>query len=245
MLRFQTALQVDYISDCATDDRFEVIMPKLDLIDYSKNKASNNCSCSALNLGTLWDKFSSIVGLTTYQPIVEEIAFKPLAFKSETRRVRTGYYNVATDIEPYGDVSITMFCDANMLTHYYLSAWRAMIFNGAGEFFYPGSLYKKNIDVYIYGPGGVQAEGLATCHFVLMGCYPSSQENFKFQYSMSPKRVNITQTFKVDKICYDGTKAYSSIIENTLTSPSSLVDSAITNLLSNGGTAYSIHNVYT
>lgn len=245
MLRFQTGLQVDYIADEATDDRFEVIMPKLDLLNYSSNRASCNCSCSSLSLGSLWDKFSSIVGLTSYQPIVEEISFRPLAFKSETRRVRTGYYNVPSDIEPYGDVSITMFCDANMLTQYYLSAWRAVMFNQTGEFYYPASLYKKNIDVYIYGPGNIQAEVLATCHFILMGCYPSSQDNYKFRYSMDPKRLTITQTFKVDKVVFDDVNAYSSIIQNTVTSPSSLVDRAITNLLTNGGTAYSINNVYT
>ena len=245
MLRFQSALQLDYLPDCSTEDRFEVIMPKLDLLNYSNNKASNNCGCSALNLGKLWDKFSGVFGLSTYQPIVEEITFQPLTFKSETRRVRTGYYNVASDIEPYGDVSITMFCDANMLTQYYLSAWRGMIFNPDGEYFYPGSLYKKNIDVYVYGPGGIQAEGLATCHFILMGCFPNSQENFKFKYSMNPKRINITQTFKVDKVCFKKQEAYSSIIQSTITSPSGLVDRAITNLLSNGGTAYSINNVYT
>ena len=245
MLRFQTGLQVDYLADEATDDRFEVIMPKLDLLNYSNNRASCNCSCGSLNFGTLWDKFSSIVGLTSYQPIVEDITFKPLSFKTETRRVRTGYYNVASDIEPYGDVSITMFCDANMLTQYYLSAWRSMVFNGSGEYFYPGSLYKKNIDVYIYGPGNIQAEALATCHFILVGCFPSSQDSYKLAYSMEPKRLTLTQTFKVDKVCFDSTKAYSSIIENMATSPSSLVDKAITNLLTNGGTAYSVNNVYT
>lgn len=245
MLRFQTGLQVDYIADEATDDRFEVIMPKLDLLNYSANRASCNCSCSSLSFGTLWDKFSSIVGLSSYQPIVEEISFRPLAFKSETRRVRTGYYNVPSDIEPYGDVSITMFCDANMLTQYYLSAWRAVIFNQSGEYYYPASLYKKNIDVYIYGPGNIQAEVLATCHFILMGCFPSSQENYKLKYSMDPKRLTITQTFKVDKVVFDSVNAYSSIIQNTVTSPSTLVDRAITNLLTNGGTAYSINNVYT
>lgn len=245
MLRFQTGLQVDYIADEATDDRFEVIMPKLDLLNYSANRASCNCSCSSLSFGTLWDKFSSIVGLSSYQPIVEEISFRPLAFKSETRRVRTGYYNVPSDIEPYGDVSITMFCDANMLTQYYLSAWRAVMFNQSGEFYYPASLYKKNIDVYIYGPGNIQAEVLATCHFILMGCFPSSQENYKLKYSMDPKRLTITQTFKVDKVVFDDVNAYSSIIQNTVTSPSTLVDRAITNLLTNGGTAYSINNVYT
>ena len=245
MLRFQSALQVDYIADCATNDRFEVIMPQLNLINYSSNRATCNCTCSSLSLGKLWNKFANVVGLGTYQPIVEEITFKPLAFKSETRRVRTGYYNVPSDIEQYGDVTITMFCDANMLTQYYLAAWRAMMFNGDGEFYYSGSLYKKNIDVYIYGPGNVQAEELATCHFILMGCYPSNQENFRFEYSMQPKRLTITQTFKVDKVVFDSSKAYSSIIESVATSPSSLVDTAITNLLTNGGTAYSINNVYT
>lgn len=245
MLRFQSALQVDYLADEATDDRFEVIMPKLDLLNDASNRASCNCSCGSLNFGTLWDKFSSVVGLTSYQPIVEEISFKPRAFKSEARRVRTGYYNVASDVEPYGDVSITMFCDANMLTQYYLSAWRAMMFNEEGEFFYSGALYKKNIDVYIYGPGNVQAEALATCHFTLMGCFPSSQENYKLQYSMKPNRLTLTQTFKVDKVVFDLAKAYSSIIQNMVTSPSTLVDKAITNLLTNGGTAYSVNNVYT
>lgn len=241
MLRFQSALQVDYLSDCATDDRFEVIMPKLDLINYARNRCTSNASL----IGTLLCKIDDIISLTSYQPIVEEISFKPLAFKSETRRVRTGYYNVACDIEPYGDVSVTMFCDANMLSQYYLSAWRAMMFNAAGEFFYSGTTYKKNIDVYIYGPGGIQSEAMATCHFILQGCYPSSQENYKLKYSMNPKRLTLTQTFKVDKIVFDDVNAMSSIIQNTITSPSSLVDKAITNLLVNGGTAYSVNNVYT
>lgn len=83
MLRFQTGLQVDYIADEATDDRFEVIMPKLDILNYSNNRASCNCSCGSLNFGTLWDKFSSIVGLTSYQPIVEDITFKPLSLKQK------------------------------------------------------------------------------------------------------------------------------------------------------------------
>lgn len=245
MLRFQSALQVDYLADEATDDRFEVIMPQLNLINYANNRASCDCTCGSLSFGKLWNKFANVVGLGTYQPVVEEINFKPLAFKTETRRVRTGYYNVASDIEQYGDVRITMFCDANMLTQYYLSAWRAMMFNSDGEFYYPAAVYKKNIDVYVYGPGNVQAEELATCHFILMGCFPSSQDNYKFAYSMKPNRLTITQTFKVDKVVFDSSKAYSSIIESVATSPSSLVDQAITNLLTNGGTAYSVNNVYT
>lgn len=40
MLRFQSALQVDYLPDEATDDRFEVIMPNLDILNYSNNKSS-------------------------------------------------------------------------------------------------------------------------------------------------------------------------------------------------------------
>ena len=78
-----------------------------------------------------------------------------------------------------------------------------------------------------------------------MGCFPSSQDSYKLAYSMEPKRLTLTQTFKVDKVCFDSTKAYSSIIQNMATSPSSLVDKAITNLLTNGGTAYSVNNVYT
>lgn len=245
MFRFQSALQVDYIADCATDDRFEVIMPKLDLVNYENNRKSCNCGCSALSLGSFWDKFSSVAGLNSYQPIVEEINFKPLAFKSETRRVRTGFYNLASDIEPYGDVVITMFCDNSMLTQYYLEAWRATIFNFNGEFYYPGTLYKKNIEVYVYGPGNLQSENLAVCHFTLKGCYPSSQESFKFKYSMTPNRLVITQNFKVDRITFDETIAYSSIIQNNVTSPSSLVDKAISTLLTTGGTAYSMENVYT
>lgn len=240
MLRFQTGLQVDYIADEATNDRFEVIMPKLDLLNYSANRQT--CVCGGLNV---WETFSNFTGLGTYQPIVEEINFRPLAFKTDVRRVRTQYYNLATDLENYGDVTLTMFCDANLLTYYYLAAWRAMIYNSAGEFFYPGSVYKKNIDVYIYGPTGIQSEALATCHFVLMGCFPYQQDNFKFEYSMQPKRMTISQTFKVDKICFDINRASSSITENYVTSPSSLVDKAISNLLLNGGTAYSINNTYT
>lgn len=245
MFRFQSALELDYISDCATDDRFEVIMPALDLIDYSKNKASCYCSCSALNQGSLWDKFATKLTESSYHPIVEEITFKPLAFKSETRRVRTGYYNLPSDIEQYGDISVTMFCDANMLAQYYLTAWRSLIFNASGEFYYPATMYKKNIDVYIYGPGGLQSPDFAACHFILMGCYPSSQENYKLSYSMTPKRMTITQTFKVDKVVFDSSTARSSILTNAITSPSSLIDTAISNLLTNGGTAYSINNTYT
>lgn len=225
MLRFQSQVQVSAIADEAVDNQFEVIMPTFDISDFSRN----NCSCRC-NVFT--DALRSL-GVTSYTPIVEQISFTPQTLKVAQRRVRTGWINLAEDLNAYGDVSITMFCSAGMLTQYYMEAWRSVVYNEEGEFFYPASNYKKNIEIYIYGPGNLALEDVsAVAHFTLKGCFPHSQETLKFKYSNNPKRITITASFKVDKIVFDEGKANSSITQELATSPMSLLDNAVNRAVS-------------
>jgi hypothetical protein len=238
MLRFQTQLQVSSLPDELIDNQFEVIMPKLNIQDFDQNIAS---ACKSK--GFLSEVINSALG-QSYMPIVEQINFEPQKLKTTARRVRTGWYNLPQDLENYGTVTMTFFCSNGMLTQYYLEAWRNMIFNKEGEFFYPSYVYKKNIEVYIYGPGNVALEeNSAVARFTLKGCFPIAQEQFKFRYSNNPKRVTITATFQVDKIVYDETLANSSIIQELLTSPTTLLDKAVTSLMGEG-TPYSIQDTY-
>ena len=59
------------------------------------------------------------------------------------------------------------------------------------------------------------------------------------------KRVRITASFRIDKIVWDKNLANSSIIQELLTSPTSLVDKAITTVFGRGNQQYSIDEVYT
>lgn len=238
MLRFQSQVEISSIADELVENQWEVLMPSLNIKDFN----ANICGCS----NTFMSSISSVLGLEKYTPIVEQINFRPQSFKNTAQRVRTGWINLPEDKENYDIVTITMFCSAGMLTQYYLDAWKSMMFNEEGEFFYPSYMYKKNIEIYIYGPGNIQLEqASAVAHFTLQGAYPFSQEPYKFTYTNNPKRVRITASFRIDKIVWDKNLANSSIIQELLTSPTSLVDKAITTVFGRGNQQYSIDEVYT
>lgn len=225
-LRFQSQLLIDSLPDEQLENQFEVIMPTLSLL----NKEDSNA-------------FMSFTNLDSYTPIVEEITFGVKNFTTDTRRVRTGWCNVPADIENYKDVIITFFCSSGMLTQYYLAAWKSLIFDEDGEYYNPMQTYKKNIEVFFYGPGNVGAVVPPVAHYTLYGCFPYSQDIYKLRYESEPKRLRLTQYFKCDKIVADSNLAKSSIIAETITSPTSLVDKAITSLT--GSTEeYNFKNVY-
>ena len=238
MLRFQSQVEISSIADELVENQWEVLMPSLNINDFN----ANICGCS----NTFMSSISSVLGLEKYTPIVEQINFRPQSFKNTAQRARTGWINLPEDKENDDIVTITMFCSAGMLTQYYLDAWKSMMFNEEGEFFYPSYMYKKNIEIYIYGPGNIQLEqASAVAHFTLQGAYPFSQEPYKFTYTNNPKRVRITASFRIDKIVWDKNLANSSIIQELLTSPTSLVDKAITTVFGRGNQQYSIDEVYT
>lgn len=237
MLRFQSQLQVSAIADEAIDNAFEVVLPTLSLISSNQTVDENS-----------WTSLMGIannLGITSYTPIVENISFGVRNFKTTTRRVRTGWCNVPEDIENYHDVAITMFCSTGMLTQYYLNAWRRLIFNDAGEYYNPMSVYKKNIEVYFYGPGNIGITGPGTCaaHYTLKGCFPYGQEDYKLQYSENPKRVTITAKFKIDKIVADGSYKVAAMAAEMITSPTSIVDKATSALFSSDNN-YSVLDTY-
>ena len=232
-LRFQSALMIENLPDEQLESSFEVIMPSLSL-----NPDTFSGS------GILTNLANSIVNtVSSYQPIVESIVFGVRNFGNAAKRIRTGWCNIPDDIQNYQDVSITMFCSSGMLTQYYLAAWKALIFNQDGEFYYPMCNYKKNIEVFFFGPGNIGAVVPPVAHFTLQGCYPSKQEPYKLQYDSNPKRLRITQSFKVDRVVYDTLLKNSSILQETVTSPTSLLDKAITTL-SPGASGYDISNTY-
>lgn len=230
-LRFSSQLQVDNLPDEQITDQFEVIMPELSL--DGKNRTG------------IGGFFGALAGIK-YRPIVEEITFGHMNFVTDTRRVRTGWYNVPKDIENYHEVGITMFCSTNMQTQYYLEAWKRLIYNPEGEYYYRGSHYKRNIEVYIYGPAGngIVGELLSPkCHYTLKGCFPFAQDDFKFKYSNEPERFRILAKFKVDAITKDESVYWKAGLAEAITSPTSLLDHAITNITGQSDT-YSMEETY-
>lgn len=233
-LRFTSQLMIDNLPDEQIENQFEVIMPAINIVSREKkyeyggvNKLVGFFANKAFN----------------YQPIVEEITFGHRNFQIDTRRIRTGWFGVPNDIEKFHDVKITMFCPATMETQYYLEAWRKLIFNDEGEYYYSFNNYKKNIDVYIYGPGGSTINALGwtnTCHLTLQGCFPFAEKDFEFEYTDDPKRFRILATFNVDNIKVDTSVAKRSVLEGIVTSPSSLFDKA----LSGDSSTYSIGETY-
>jgi len=246
MLRFTSALQVAAIPDEQLEDRFEVIMPTLDIGVAGKELIPTETGESLV--GNYWNKMTG----SSYCPIVEEIVFGTMNFKTDTRRVRTGWYNLPTDIENYKEVSITMFCSVGMLTQYYLETWKRLIFDPYGEYYNPGSVYKKNIEVYFEGiasapsfdlmAGGDAAHSM---HITLAGCFPSMQDSYKLSYSADPKRMRLTQKFKVDKVIIDTSKAYYAVGMDNVATPTSLISNAISNFgLGTQTTDYDIKSIY-
>ena len=99
-LRFASQLAIDNLPDEQLSDQFEVIMPELDI---------SGTDAAGLSLSVLGVDFN----LYAYRPIVEEIVFGQMNFTTDTRRIRTGWYNVPKDIEGYHDCKINLFCSAN------------------------------------------------------------------------------------------------------------------------------------
>lgn len=234
-LRFQSAVQISALPDEAIDSTFEVILPKIDIANPYSSAGTGS------GIGAVMSMFTS--GLTSYQPIVEEIVFGVTNFKANTRRIRTMWCNVPEDIQNYHDASITFFVSANMLTQYYLAAWRSLVYNEEGEYYNPMSVYKKNIEVFVYGPGNVGIPGIAAAHFTLQGCWPVSQDNYRFEYKDSPQRMRITAQFKVDKVIYNGATATTAMISELVTSPTSILDKATTALF-NESSNYNVYDTY-
>ena len=237
-LRFQSQLMIDNLPDEQLNDQFEVIMPELPLLNLPQDNSNPST----------WNIIKGMVGGGTevkYRPIVEEITFGTMNFSTGTRRVRTGWLNVPSDIENWHDVAITMFCPASMATHMYLNTWKKMIFNREGEYYNSMSYYKKNITVIIHGPmksfGSVL--GVGSMQFTLKGCFPKNQEDFKFEYSDDPKRFRVLAHFSVDKVEYDENISRSAIITESITSPTQIFDKVLSNTLMPEST-FSVQNTY-
>jgi len=229
-LRFTSQLNIDNLPDEQLNDQFEVIMPELDLTYVPRNN-----TIEANSGRSFW---SSITGMK-YRPIVEEITFGFKNFTTDTRRIRTGWYNVPRDIESYHDVKLTMFCPSTMETQHYLEAWRRLMFNDAGEYYNSFRLYKKNIEVIVYGPGGsgVVGNGLGLLNnylntqsrYTLQGCFPYKEQDFELQYTDDPKRMRILAWFKVDNI---KTETPKSSAGSLISSPSAMIGNVLSGLTS-------------
>lgn len=216
-LRFTSQLLIDNLPDEQLEDQFEVIMPELD-----------------------------IGGNVKYRPIVEEIEFGVRNFNSSTRRVRTGWVGVADDIERYHAANITMFCSTGMLTQQYLTAWRQLIYNEEGEYYNPLHVYKKNIKVMFFGSGMIRTNTKPKFSFILKGCFPMAQDNFRLQYTMEPKRLTIQARFNVDTVVYDTQEANDAAREEILANPASILGNITQGLSSdlNFDPTYTTYNTY-
>lgn len=233
-LRFTSQLCIDNLPDEQLNNQFEVIMPEINIIpgredgEYDKN---------------ITGFFSKTI--YKYRPIVEEITFGHRNFVLDTRRVRTGWFGVPKDIEQYHVIKLTLFCSAAMETQYYLRAWQRLVFNDEGEYYHSYSKYKKNIEVYMYGPGGNNAVsnalGMSNCHFTLQGCFPFQEKDFELEYTDDPKRFRILATFNVDNIKPDVDAAKSALIQGMITSPTSILDKVLSG---EGVSTYSIGETY-
>ena len=221
-MRFQTAFQVENLPDEQNNAAFEVIMPTLKL--YS-------------------DKRSFIP--MDYCPVVLEIEFTPRAFKTETRRVRTGWLNFAVDLENMSTAGLTFYCSQNMLTQYYLDTWSNLIFNKDGEYFNGMSNYKKDIEVYFYGAGNLGvSEVSASAHFTLKGAFPVKQRSYSMAYSKDPKRLTISADFAYDRLYIDPKYAKKGITAELITSGGMSAISSLLNSNSVNETVYDLNDLY-
>lgn len=242
MLRFQSQLEIDALPDEQIDSQFEVVMPTLYLNnDHTERKGNGSW--------TSWEGIKSKVSAAAsnffygYTPIVEEINFGVRNFGANTRRVRTGWCNVPDDIKNYSDVSITFFCSSGMIIQYYLEAWKKLIFDDDGEFYYPMDTYKKDIEVYFYGPGNIGLSVGAAAHYTLKGCFPFEQDNYKLAYTMDPKRLTLTARFKMDRIVFDESMKVKALAAELITSPTSCFDKALT-MVSGSSAGSDIKNLF-
>lgn len=246
MLRFQSAIQIESLPDEQIDSQFEVMMPTLYLSEEQRSTALSGSWTSASGI---WNNITTLGAnmVSAYTPIVEEISFGVRNFGTNTRRVRTGWCNVPDDIKNYQDVSITFFCSSGMLIQYYLEAWKRLIFNDKGEYYNPMRMYKKDIEVYFYGPGNINlgVGGLAAAHYTLKGCFPYLQDDYRLKYSMDPKRLTLTAKFRMDAIVFDKQLKTKSMIAEMVTSPSSILTQALDGFTLKGDSVTNIADIYT
>ena len=235
-LRLQSSLIIDSMSDPQLEAGFEVVMPTLKI---GSVEASTKTNLFGIDIGNV---LSELAG-KDYTPIVEEIKFGTMSFGSAARRVRTGWLNVPDDIQNYQDVSITMYCSNGMLTQYYLESWKRIVFNPDGEYYNQANVYKRNIEVYFYGPGNIGAGMPLAAHYTLVGCFPTTKTAYSLKYSGAPKRLTLKQTFKMDKILFDMNLCKSSIIEELVGAPLTIADRAISSL-SDATSSYVLNNTY-
>jgi len=80
-------------------------------------------------------------------------------------------------------------------------------------------------------------------HYTLVGCFPTSQTPYSLKYSSNPRRLTLTQTFKMDKILFDMNLSKSSIIEELVGAPLTIADRAISSL-SDAPSTYTLNKVY-
>ena len=217
-LRFQSQLQLDLLPDEAVDNRFEVIMPSIQLINTNRlvtnTKALQKANAGNSVMSLLGRAASAISGkVTKYIPIVEEITFGQYTLSTDFTRINTFFYGYPTDKKALENVNITMFLDTGLLAYYYVQSWRDLIFNEEYEYYYPSVNYKKDIIVVFYGAGS----SLPVAKFTLKGCFPIEITKFQLKYEEDPKRLRLTSTFSVDRIEPDYTLA-STAIASTLAS---------------------------
>lgn len=225
--RFASQLQLDSVPDEQLDNQFEVIMPEIDLL----GEGSHDISLSYLPKTVTNVLNIPFASTARYSPIVEEISFGTTSFKTTARRIRTNWINFAEDIENYKAVDITMFCSNGMLTQYYLNRWKNLVFDTTAEAFNSASEYKKSIEVFFYGLGGIRGPASQIAQFSLKGCFPVSQRDYVLKYTSDPNRITITQTFSVDNIIPSKNLATKAIRNEMLSSPLNAVGSAVGDLL--------------
>lgn len=210
-LRFQSQLQIDLLPDEAVENRFEVIMPSLQLISAVKLRKSSIKAKNLLN-GGLTRAIGSVISggaLTKYIPIVEEITFGPYNFKTDFTRINTFYFGKPVDREAIKNVTLTMFLDSGLLAWYYMQSWKDLVFNEEYEYYYPPQNYKKDVIIVVYGLGGITP----VAQFTLKGCFPIETTPFNFTYANdNPKRLRLTCTLNVDRLDLDYNKANSAIV---------------------------------
>ena len=140
-------------------------------------------------------------------------------------------------------ITMKKYCSVGMLTQYYLETWKNLVFNQDGEYYNQANFYKRNIEVYFYGVGNV-GQGLPlAAHYTLVGCFPTKQSPYKLRYSSSPKRLVLTQSFKMDKILFDMSLYKSSMITELVSAPLAVGERAL--VAAEGGTSkYILNNTY-
>lgn len=220
MLRFQSQIMIDNLPDEQIDSKWECVLPSLNL--------------------------DSSLGGILYTPIVEEVVFRGTSFANEEFRVGTRFFNLPSDRQSFGEVTMTLFCEQGMLPVYYLQSWRNLIFNPIHQFYYCNSRetadgksigmdilssdigntgyikgssqlnavsnWKKDIEIYFYGVGSVTP----IAHATLYNAYPVSQDDYRLEYSMEPKRFRIGCTFRYDNLVWDSSYRNMAIISSLL-----------------------------